>query len=169
MNTLAPLHPSPSSPKGTGDAYLKFQLCPQTLAIFSMKHVQEAIMLPVRRLSPMPNMPPHLLGLMNRRSRVVWVVDLAQLLGLAILDLPIQYYRLVMIQVGAVPLALAVQHIEGIMWADPDAVQSPIGQVPSTLVPYLQGCLLQRQEQSQDILMVLDAEAIAHSLRLWSS
>jgi len=145
--------------KAVGDAYLKFRLGQQTPAVFSMKHVQEALILPVHRLTPMPNMPACMLGLMNRRSRVMWVVDLAQLLGLPVLDTSARQYSLVMIRVGSIPLGLGVQKIEGISWLTAESIQPPPGQAPSGLLPYLRGCVLQQKE----ILLVLNAEAVVQS------
>lgn len=161
--TTALVHPAGKPQRSSGDAFLRFELCPQTPAVFAMRHVQEAMAIPARRLTPMPNMPPYMLGLMNRRSRVLWVVDLAQMLGLAVLDANVQQYNLVIIQVGTVALGLAVQHIEGITWIEPHQIQSPIGQISSALVPYLRGCALQTQQQKQEILLVLEAESIAQS------
>lgn len=152
--------PSDRSTKPIGETYLKFRLNAQTPAVFSMRSVQEALVLSTRRLTPMPNMPAPMMGLMNRRSRVIWVVDLAQLLELSILDSNIQQYTVILIQVGAVPLGLAVQQVEGMIRLQPDEIQSPVGQVSAALVPYLRGCALQQQEQKQEILLVLDAEAI---------
>ncbi|MEO1558895.1 MAG: chemotaxis protein CheW, partial [Cyanobacteria bacterium J06632_19] len=45
-----------------------------------------------------------------------------------------------------------------------DEIGSPIGQVASSLVPYLRGCIVQEKE----ILLVLDAHAIVHSSNLRS-
>ncbi|WNZ21467.1 chemotaxis protein CheW [Leptolyngbya sp. NK1-12] len=149
--------------KPIGDAYLKFHLNGQTPAVFPMRSVQEAVVLPTRRLSPMPNMPPAMMGLMNRRSRVLWVVDLAQLLGISALDLNAQHYTLILIQIGAVPLALAVQQVDGMIRLANDEIQSPVGQVSAALVPYLRGCALQQQEQKSEILLVLDAEAVVQA------
>jgi positive phototaxis protein PixI len=151
------------SPKASGEAYLKFQLGRQTPAVFSMRHVQEAMILPTRRLTPMPNMPAPILGLTNRRSRISWVIDLPQLLGLPALDTNAQQHTLVLVQVGAVSLSFAVQQVEGISRFQTDEIQSPRGQVTSALVPYLRGCILQQQEPKPEILLVLDAEAIAQS------
>jgi positive phototaxis protein PixI len=159
MNSAIVL-PSDQFTKPVGEAYLKFRLNAQTPAVFSMRSVQEAIVLSTRRLTPMPNMPAAMMGLMNRRSRVIWVVDLAQLLDLATLDGNVQQYTLILIQVGAVPLGLAVQQVEGMIRLHPDEIQSPVGQVSAALVPYLRGCALQQQEQKQEILLVLDTEAI---------
>jgi positive phototaxis protein PixI len=163
MNTSALSLSSNQSQKSSGEAYLKFRLSHQTAAVFSMRYVQEALILPARRLTPMPNMPAPLLGLMNRRSRVSWVVDLPQMLGLSTLDMNMQQYTVILVQVGPVPLGLAVQQVEGLTRLQPDDIQSPLGQVSSALVPYLRGCTLQQHEQKQEILLVLDAEAIVQS------
>lgn len=152
------------SQKIPGEAYLKFHVNRQIPAVFSMRYVQEALILPSRRLTPMPNMPAPMMGLMNRRSRVIWVIDLAQLLGLSVLDASsTQQYMLILIQVGSIPLGLAVHQVEGMTRLEANAIQSPVGQVTASLVPYLRGCVLQQQSEKQEILLVLDGEAIAHS------
>lgn len=158
--------PHDRSPQAAGDAYLKFRLNAQTSAIFSMRSVQEALVLPARRLAPMPNMPAAMMGLMNRRGRVIWVVDLAQLLELSVLDTNAQQYTLILIQVDSMPLGLAVQQVESMIRLQADEIQSPIGQVSDGLVPYLRGCFVQKQEQHQEILLALDVEAIVKSLIL---
>ncbi len=149
-------------PQSAGDAYLKFRLDPQTPAVFSMRSVQEAIVLPTRRLTPIPNVPPAMMGLMNRRSRVIWVVDLAQLLAISSLDANAQQHSIILVQVGAVPLGLAVQQVEGMVRLESNQIQSPIGQISTALVPYLRGCALQ-QLQKPEMLLVLDPEAIVQA------
>ncbi len=152
----------PRLPQSAGDAYLKFRLDPQTPAVFSMRSVQEAIVLPTRRLTPIPNVPPAMMGLMNRRSRVIWVVDLAQLLAISSLDANAQQHSIILVQVGAVPLGLAVQQVEGMVRLESNQIQSPIGQISTALVPYLRGCALQ-QLQKPEMLLVLDPEAIVQA------
>ncbi|MCU0526786.1 MAG: chemotaxis protein CheW [Elainella sp. Prado103] len=149
--------------KAVGDAYLKFRLNAKTPAAFAMRSVQEALILPNRRLTPMPNMPAPMLGLMNRRSRVLWVVDLSQLLGLPALEPNIQQHTLILVQVGTVPLGLAVQQVEGMIRLQPQEVQPPIGQISISLLPYLRGCALQSQETKPEMMLVLDAEAIVQA------
>ena len=152
----------PRSAQSVGESYLKFRLNAQTPAVFSMRSVQEAIVLPSRRLTPMPNVPPALMGLMNRRGRVIWVVDLAQLLEFPGLDFNAQQHSIILIQVGAIPLGLAVQQVEGMVRLEASQIQSPVGQVSTALVPYLRGCALQ-QSQTPEILLVLDLEAIVQA------
>jgi twitching motility protein PilI len=163
MNSSALAIPFTSNQKPVGDAYLKFQLDEQTQAVFSMKYVQEVLTLPARRLTPMPNMPASMLGLMNRRSRVLWLIDLAQILGLSVLDTNVQQYTLILIQVNAVSLGLAIQQVEGITRIPTDAIQPLTGQVSPALLPYVRGCVLQSQDHKQEMLLVLDAEAVLQS------
>ncbi|MCU0565365.1 MAG: chemotaxis protein CheW [Oculatellaceae cyanobacterium Prado106] len=163
MNPSSLALPTNRLAKAAGETYLKFQLNRQVPAVFSMRHVQEALILPARRLTTMPNMPAPVLGLTNRRNRVSWVVDLPQLLGLSALDSNTQQHTLILVQVGSVPIGFAVQQVEGITRLNPEDIQSPRGQVTSALVPYLRGCILQKQDDKQEVLIVLDAEAIAQS------
>jgi positive phototaxis protein PixI len=162
MNPSALALPARTS-KSSGEPYLKFQLGHQTPAVFSMRHVQEALVLQTRRLTPMPNMPAPVLGLTNRRSRISWVIDLPQLLGLPALDSNTQQHTLILVQIGIISISFAVQQVEGITRLQPEEIQAPQGQVTSSLVPYLRGCVLQQQEQKQEVVLVLDPEAIAQS------
>ena len=73
---------TPASAAPPTQSYLKFTLGLQA-ALLPTQQVQEAITIPTARITPMPNMPPALLGLINRRSQVLWVTDLALLLGAA--------------------------------------------------------------------------------------
>jgi twitching motility protein PilI len=161
MNSSALAHitkPNPNK-KNLGDAYLKFQFGQQTPAVLSMSQAQEVFVLPVGRLTAMPNMPPYVMGLLNRRSKVLWVIDLAKMLGLPGIETNVQHYNSVIINSGSVSLLLIVQSVEGVLRLTPENIQPPLGQVSSGLVPYLRGCVLLDTE----ILLVLDAEAIIRS------
>ena len=143
----------------SGDTYLRFQVEQQTPAILSMEHTQEVLIVPFGRITPMPNMPECVLGLLNRRNRVLWVIDLAQMLKLQPLDTTARQYHMVIIRVGQNPLGLVVQEVKGVTRFTPDCIQSPLGLVTSGLIPYVNGCILQQNE----ILLVLNAQAIVHS------
>ncbi|MBD2726090.1 purine-binding chemotaxis protein CheW [Nostoc sp. FACHB-892] len=155
-NITLPLKPTQTN---LGDGYLKFQLNQQTAAVLSMKYTQEAVIVPIESVTSMPNMPSCILGLMNWRSRIIWVVDLPRMLNLESLDYRVRQYSAIVIQVESLVLGLVVQEIKGTTKFLPDDIHSPIGQVASSLVPYLCGCVVQQQE----ILLVLDALAIVQS------
>lgn len=154
-NTVSPK----PQPNNLGDGYIKFQLNQQTAAMLSMRHTQEAIIVPVESVTSMPNMPVCILGLMNWRSRIIWVVDLPRILNLESLDHRQRQYNVIVVRVESMLLGLVVQEIKGTAKFLPDEICSPVGQVASSLVPYLCGCVVQQQE----ILLVLDAQAIVHS------
>ncbi|AFY76941.1 MAG: purine-binding chemotaxis protein CheW [Hydrococcus sp. C42_A2020_068] len=150
------------SQKAVGQAYLKFQLDAKTQAALSMDAAQEVLIVPSSRLTFMPNMPYCVLGLLNQRSRVYWVVDLPQLLEMPMLPSDTQQYNITIARSGNMALALAVLTVRGVTRFLPEAIQSPIGTVAPGLTPYLQGLVPQERE----ILLVLDPEAILNSTAL---
>ncbi|TVP65476.1 MAG: purine-binding chemotaxis protein CheW [Nodularia sp. (in: Bacteria)] len=141
------------------NSYLKFKLNQQTTANISMNHTQEAVILPVESITPMPNMLPCILGLMNWRSHIIWAIDLPRMLNLEFLDSRLRQYNIIVIQVESLLLGLVVHEIKGITKFMSDDIQSPVGQVASSLVPYLRGCVVQEEET----LLVLDAQSLAYS------
>lgn len=162
MNTDALTLLSNRPQKVLGDPFLRFHITPSTQAILAMHQVQEVLALPTQRLTPMPNMPACLLGLMNRRSRAMWAVDLSQVLGLSGFDPNRRQYDLVIIRTAAIALALAVHQISGVCWVPADTIQPPPGHVPASLQTYLRGCAI----QEQDLWLVLNASAIVQSSKL---
>jgi twitching motility protein PilI len=168
------------SERASGVACLSFQLNEQTPALFSMNQVQEVIVLPANQITPMPNMPPCVLGLSTRRSRVMWLVDLTHMLLSTPVSQTIRNYNVVVIRVNQTSpqqktlldtthsqalLGLIVPEMKGVMRFSPDLIQTPKGYFAPSLAPCLRGCLIQQNE----MLLVLDAEAIARSPILQSS
>ncbi|RMF21181.1 MAG: hypothetical protein D6756_12950, partial [Cyanobacteria bacterium J083] len=66
-----------------GSAYLRFELTPQMTALIAMEGVEESIVIPRNNITPLPNMPATVLGIMSSRNQVFCLFDLAQLLGLS--------------------------------------------------------------------------------------
>ena len=146
--------------KGTrGDTYLRLEVDQQTWAALPMKHAQEVIVVPVGRLTPIPNMLDCILGLLKQRSRVFWTIDLAQMLQLEPISLDVQYYNIAIVRVDNISLGLAVRKIQGVIRLTEDSIQSPIGTVSAGITPYLKGCTFLQRE----VLLILDAEAIINS------
>lgn len=145
--------------KAIGDPFLKVQLTAQQLAVLPMAQAQEAIAIPASRVTPMPNMPACVLGLLNHKSRVIWVVSLPQMLGLESQNLNVQQYNIAIIRSGKTSLGLVVPAIQGVVRHSIDTIQSPVGEVLPELTPFLRGCLMQDRET----LWVFDPEAIIHS------
>jgi twitching motility protein PilI len=104
-------------------------------------------------------MPACILGLMNWRSHIIWVVDLPKMFNLEFLDHRLRQYNIIVIQIESMILGLVVQEIKGTTKFIADDIRSPVGQVASSLVPYLCGCVVQQEE----ILLVLDTVRILRS------
>jgi positive phototaxis protein PixI len=147
------------STKNLGESYLKFEVGQDIQVGLPMRQVQEVLVLQPRYLTPIPNLMPGILGLMHRRSRVLWVFDLAMLLGVGRLDYSPQQYDLVILRTGSIAVAAAVKKVDGIAWALPDDLQPIPSHVSKGLIPYSKACIL----QSQDVVFLLDGEAILQS------
>lgn len=120
-------------------------------------------MIPNHRLSVMPNMASAVMGLLNHRSRVIWVVDLSQLLGLSPLNPRPPEHHLAILQAGGISLGLAIREVQGITRILPTAITSTLApDLPSDMTPYLRGCVMpETRRPDQKPLLILDAEAIA--------
>jgi len=145
-----------------GESYLRFQLNEDTPAVLLMKYVQEVLIISTGRITPIPNMPECILGLFNRRNRILWAIDLAFMLTSQPVDAGSQQYHVMIIRVGETPLSLIVREIKGTIRLVSDL--QPLEGGTATIQPYLQGYIWQHQEK----LLVLNAEAIVHSPSLYN-
>jgi len=154
--TLATARRGEIAPQNLGESYLKFEVGQGTQVGLPMKQVQEVMVLQPRYLTPLPNMMAGILGLMHRRSHVLWVIDLAMLLDVGRLDYSPQQYDIVIMRTGAISVAAAVKRVDGVAWTLPDALQPVPSHVTKGLIPYSRACIL----QAQDVVFMLDSEAI---------
>lgn len=138
---------------------MRLQLDLQTSAVIPMLHTQEAIVLPAGRLSVVPNLPAPVMGLFNRRSSLLWLVDLPEILGLEPIDRHAHSYDIALLKVGQTPLAIAVRSIMGVVRFAKEEIASPIGSFNPAFTPYLSGWILRNQE----LVLVLDPEAIVNA------
>jgi positive phototaxis protein PixI len=143
------------SQKTAGQPYLRVRLDRQTLAILSLRYLQEVVVIPVHNLTPMPNLPPCLLGLINRRSRVLWAIDLPQLWQLPSSAFKAQQYNTAIVRVGGMTAGLVVPQIEGMVRLTNEKLSPP----PANLSAYVRGCV----GQDPDRLWVLDVAALLQS------
>jgi positive phototaxis protein PixI len=158
MSVTAAL-PTKRSTRTTGDMFLRFQLDRQTCAVVPMLQTQEAIVLPSGRISVIPNLPSPVMGLFNRRSSLLWLVDLPEILGLEPIDRHTHSYDVALLRVGQTPLAVAVRSIQGVVRFTQEQIESPMGSFNPAFTPYLRGWILQEQE----LVLVLDPESIINA------
>ena len=154
-----------------GEPYLRFQLTMEMTALMSMKQVQESLLVAAEQITPLPNMPPSVIGMMGSRNHVFCVIDLAQMLLRSPLG-SFREYHVVVLQTSQtagfqtaseqeILLGVAVHRIQGITRLTSEQLQSPIEDFPDTLTPYLCGCVVEDEKR----ILVLSAEAIADTTR----
>lgn len=160
----------------TSAAYLSFQLTEGLWAALPMDQVHEVLAVSPQQITPMFNMPPCVWGLLTRRSRILWTVDLSHLL----LNAPLSgnsasstyKHAVVIVRVNLawaikrtasvedrILLGLVVREVKGSTSINTDAIQAPQGHFSADFAPCLKGSVL----QADKLLHVLDAEAIARS------
>ncbi|MBD2176396.1 chemotaxis protein CheW [Pseudanabaena sp. FACHB-1998] len=147
-----------------GLPYLSLQLERNVTVAVQLKIVRETLVLPAERFTQMPNVHHCLMGLVEHRSNVFWVLDLPQLLGFTPLQSNALETHLAILQIGGAFLGLGVHRIGRVMRFSETEIVSP-QELPQTAtpieaIPFLRGWVNQ-DEGDFSHLYVLDAEAIA--------
>lgn len=80
-----------------GDLYLNLNLDSELSSLISMDNVQESLFVSSEKITPIPNMPKGVMGLMSSRDAVFLVMDLPQLMGLSPLSMYLRQYNIVVL------------------------------------------------------------------------
>jgi len=150
--------------KQLGDGYLQFKLNQSTTAVLLVNFTQEVVVLPVEAITPIANKPELILGLMNWRNRVIWVVDLPKILGLESQSYPIRQCNIIVISHEAETIGLMVPEIKGTVRLNSGTIQ-PTKNQASNIISYLDGCIWREDELN----LVLNIQAILKSSSLQNS
>ncbi len=146
------------------DTCLKFAIDPQTIGLLESEFAQEVLTVKATHVMPVPNKPSCILGVLSRRRRVYWAIDLAMLLGLQPLDQNIGLYEVVLTSVQNLSLALIVPSILGVIHIDNNQIENDIFAIPAPLRPYVKGYVNEKGE----IAYLLRADNIVNSTILHS-
>ncbi|NET37150.1 MAG: hypothetical protein F6K19_34865 [Cyanothece sp. SIO1E1] len=169
---LQVLLPDVFAPKSkTGQLYLRFRLATSLNAAISLERVVETLRIPAQGITPMPNMSPCNLGLMNNQGKIFWAIDLANLLGVSQADSRPRQYEIIVIEMLSAArqeseqllLGLSVQQIQSTLRLTPAQVQASTHDVMPELLPYLQGQFQQQGEET----WLLNVEAISNAQGLY--
>jgi positive phototaxis protein PixI len=159
-NVLEIIQQGVEEQKKLGAAYLRLQIAPNATAAVAMQAARAALVVNVDRLTPLPNMPNYVIGLLAHRSRVLWTLDLAKILGYSPVDLRRSTVNIVLLEIDRQVVAFAVPEISGVLRFMPEEVISPLANFSAELVPYLQGWLPYEGET----LLILSARALVTTL-----
>jgi positive phototaxis protein PixI len=159
-NVLEKIQQGVEEQKKLGAAYLRLQIAPNAVAAVAMQAARAALVVNVDRLTPLPNMPSYVIGLLAHRSRVLWALDLAKILGYPPVDLRRSKVNIVLLEIDRQVVAFAVPEISGVLRFMPEEIISPLANFSSELVPYLQGWLPYEGET----LLILSARALVTTM-----
>ncbi len=145
-----------------GEGYLQFKLNRSTTAVLLVNFTEEVVVLPLAAITSIPNTSELILGLMNWRNRIIWVVDLPKILGLESQS-QMRQCNIIVIRHEAETIGLMVPEIKGTVRFDSGTIQSAQNQA-SDIIPYLNGCIADEDELN----LVLNIQAILKSSFLYN-
>lgn len=150
------------SPTGSEQRFLRFSVGWQEQALLPVDAILDVFPVQASEILPMPQMHSSVMGLVNRRGSILWLVDLAYLLGSVEGDTPLSETAMaVTITNGEQTLGLWVPQVQDIEPHEVRALQPPTpGLFSPGILPFLQGYLVGEQ---RDILMVLDPSRLLQS------
>ncbi|MBW4522691.1 MAG: chemotaxis protein CheW [Scytolyngbya sp. HA4215-MV1] len=155
MTSIAP-------PQSSTQQFLSFRLSSTTQAMISTQKLTEILSVSLSQIISIPDVPSQVMGVCNWRGEILWLVDLALLLGFEPLFSQRDYqagYRAIVVHHRDYTLGLMVDRVSQMLWCDPQQFQPiPSTQMTPTLSRCLQGYWL---SEAGETFLVLNAEAIA--------
>lgn len=150
-----------------GEPYIQFQLTTEMSALLSMEQVQESLVVEAEYITPLPNMPKSVIGIMNVRDRVFCVFDLAQILSLPCRSISPQQYQIIVVEVSKaiaseqeiLYLGLAIEKLQGMTRVTSEQINSNTDYFSSSLASYLQGYVTKESKP----IPILSLEKIAQA------
>jgi twitching motility protein PilI len=151
-----------------GELHLRFFVPSGNEFALPAAGIKEVISKSPDQITAIPNASPLLLGTINFRGRVIWVSDLGQFLGDAVmLNTDRSEIPIITVEDQDTLLGLAIERLGEMDWLDVDQVQIPTN-VPDSMAPFLRGEWLFIKEESNQVLRLLDQVAILRSAR-WAA
>lgn len=131
---------------------LEFSLGPERYA-FETSFVREVF--PLIEITPLPNVPPYILGVVNVRGRILSVMDIRRLMDFVNVGLT-NLNKAIILHNGEMELAVLADEIAGVYAIDGDQGQRALATLSGKREEYLKGV-------TQDRVVVLDAEKLLAS------
>jgi positive phototaxis protein PixI len=143
--------------------FLSFRASLNTQAMLPTQQMLEVLNLSHHQIVPIPDTSTEVVGVCNWRGEVLWLVNLGYLLT----DNPDftqeKYqinYTVIIIHHNSMILGLVVEQVHNMLWCNPAQIQSIPASYLVKTSSLIQGYWLNSQ---QDVLLILDAEALIHS------
>lgn len=146
----------------------QFLLFSQAKSVFALdiRSVREALSLEEQSVTPVPNSPTFLLGLTNLRGEILPVADFGRFINNEEVNRSLPDNRILVVEspnpndvkLPPIPIGLAVDKIEGVLYLEPDKIVSA-EEVDEDIAPLLRGLY----DYQGRLLLIVDVEAIAQS------
>lgn len=129
-----------TSSKVAGDLFLRVELTDDMTVGFSLDLVEEVQTINIDQITPIPNMNEEILGLVQARGYIFWLIDLSRLLRFPSLQNRRRQYEMIMMSLQSSTLSpsspkdslnskqflgFAVQQIKGTFRVSPEDIVSP--------------------------------------------
>ncbi len=144
----------------TGDYYLRFQLTDSISALIDLKYVQESLTIQGDRITPIPNLPEYVVGLMSSRNQVFLAIDLAHIIGFTPETVNLRQYQTIIVRDTEITnnsqndevnlFGLTVKRIEGIARILPQDFSAVVEDLPSALHSFVSNAFIQYSDRSQN-------------------
>lgn len=131
---------------------LEFALGQERYA-FRTSYVREVFTL--TEITPLPGLPPHILGVFNLRGRILSVMDIRRLLEFGIVGLT-NLNKAIILHHGDMELAVLADEVTGVYTVDADEGQRTLSTLSGRREKYLEGV-------TKDRVVVLDAGKLLSS------
>ncbi|NJM65569.1 MAG: chemotaxis protein CheW [Acaryochloris sp. RU_4_1] len=150
-----------------GDLFLRFFIASGQEFALPAQEIREVLALSPEQITPIPNISPILMGVLNLRGQVVWVTDIGQFLGhTKPLDTDSQEISIIAIESQDITVGLAVDKVMGMDWLDSDKLSLSLS-ASDNMAPFLKGEWV-LNNGANPYLRLLDSEAILRSAR-WAT
>lgn len=137
-----------------GELFLRVQLTGNLTVGFSLDRVEEVQTIPINRITPIPNTHKEVLGLIQVKGYIFWLVDLAHVLGFPPLQNRRNQYEMVMMNIQSSSLnpsrmeassdpkmflGFAIQQVKGTFRVLPEDILPTAPEISSRLGSHVHG------------------------------
>jgi purine-binding chemotaxis protein CheW len=155
---------TPQNPEG--DLYLRFFVESGEEFALAAMGIREVLSIAPEQITPVPNVSPLLMGVLNFRGQVIWVSDVGQFLGgMRLLNTERTEIPIIVIESQDIMVGLAGERVRGMEWLNLDTLTPSSIHTTDSMTPFLKG---EWQGISEKPLRLLDPASILRSAR-WAA
>lgn len=119
-----------------------------------IKELKEVIKIPV--ITPLPNSPEFIKGILNLRGRIVVVVDLEKRFNL-IRENKTTSKHIIVIESEGTDFGVVVDHVKEVLWVDKDLIHNPSELASAKIkTDYIKGVVVVGEKEKSRLLVLLD-------------